>query len=57
MKRADWYWLNAAVYLLLANLFSQDSYGLISSIAVVSCYALSVGYFLAMVVSAIKGKK
>lgn len=56
MSNSERYWLNAAVYILLSSMFSGFSPSTMNSIAVVGCYALSAGYFVAMVIAPFRGK-
>lgn len=48
------YWIHAALYLLLADNFNNET--VISTIASLACYALAVGYFLAMAYTGVKGE-
>lgn len=56
MSNQERYWLNAAVYILLSSMFSGFGPSMMNSIAVVGCYALSTGYFVAMIVAPFRGK-
>lgn len=52
MKNSERYWINAAIHLLLSNMFNGESF--ISLVAMTVCYILSVGYFCAMVLAQFK---
>ncbi len=55
MSNQERYWINAAIYVLLAALFGEGDMSFVSLVAMIACYALSAGYFVAMVVSVIRG--
>jgi len=55
MKNSERYWINAAIYLLLSEMFKGDS--VISLIAMIACYLLSIGYFCAMLRCHFRGEK
>lgn len=56
MKKSDKYWFNAAIYVLLGNMFSDGSPTFMNVIASGACIVMGVGYFAAMIWVFFKGE-
>ena len=56
MKKFERYWFNAALYILFVDMFSGREDSFINAAAVVACFVLAFGYFIAMIWIGIKGE-
>lgn len=56
MSKFERYWVHASIYILMAATFGDGDRTVINSIAIGACYALSAGYFIAMIITHFKGE-